>query len=159
MKYLKILSFFSLLTVWSLSLYCFGIAHMYNSLGEFDHISTLNPLGATSVLHITQAYIKGYDFENRDILIKYPMLSLLDFKSQDELKKWIAESLSKPISVYVNKDSIAYITQQPEHPILNMIPWLLIGIYLFIYGTYSVYKIYNRFNIKNNYTQIRNVNM
>jgi hypothetical protein len=132
---------------------------MYDNLGEFDHIATLNPLGTTSYLHFNQAYIKGNDFDGCNIIIKYPMLNLLDFKSQNELKMWISNTLSKPISVYVTKEKFAYITQPPERPIFNIIPWIIIGLYVFFYGTYNIYRIYIWIYPRNNYTSITNNNI
>jgi hypothetical protein len=111
------------LLVWGGGLYCFTIAYMYNNLGTLDYHSTLNPIGATSVLHITQAYIKGKDMLGNDIILKYPMLPLVEMKSQKELKDWIKESLSTFTTIYVNKvkeeSRTAYISA-PPHFILSI---------------------------------------
>lgn len=144
--------------IWSMGLYCFLVAWMYNNLGTLEYYSTLNPIGATSVLHLTQAYIKGRDILGTDILIKYPMLPYVEMKSQGELSDWIADTLSSPTTVYItkkgsNKHKIAYISSPPHFIFINMFPWLLMGSYLILSGTYNIFRIYVRY-IKKDYQKI-----
>ena len=135
-----------ILLVWGGGMYCFMIAFMYNNLGTLDYSSTLNPVGTTSVLHLTQAYIKGKDRLGENIILKYPMLPLVEMKSQEELKDWIAECLSSVTTIYVtkikNKSRIAYISSPPHFIFINMFPWLVMGSYLILSGTYNILRLY-----------------
>jgi hypothetical protein len=150
LKY-KLLSLFLLLILWGSGLYCFAVSSMYYNLGKFEYFSTLSPVGATSVLYITQAYIKGRDLEGNNIILKHPMLPLVEMKSQDELKDWVKETLSSFTTVHVNKiennkTRTAYISSPPHFILINMLPWMIIGIYITFSGTYNVIKLYQWLN-------------
>jgi len=162
----RILICFSILCILLITTYCISVAIMYYSIGDTDHVSTLNPLGTTSVIHFMKAQIYGRDLDGCKITIYYPMMPLFEFKSHSQLAEKVKSILSQSTTVHVNhvdnsnKDKIAYLNETPEYRKIYIIIWLFIGIYILIHGLIFIFKIYRKYlPLENQYVNINDNNL
>lgn len=139
------LVFSSLTTV-----YFIMVSNMYYKLGDTDHLSTFNPMGATSVIHFMQAKIYSKDLDGCDIVLKYPSLPLFNFKTHSELGKWVESIFKESTQIYVNENideerKIAYINATPDYRKLYVVLWLFLSIY-FLYNSWKIiFRFYVNF--------------